>query len=352
MSKSSRVASRRVSPRSLVCLAAFALLGLLLAEPDFALGAPESLTPVHRFLAQSDPLAKPNLGPGWIGFAATYRLVRPTAILIHGKRSGGGCDFAVPMDLAPGSPSIEGRERAVNVKTCTFLDEVGVAPSREPSPTAGRGSAGARTASVAAPGDGIVDAAPTVDPTDYTEPGYPQAVVGTDGGEDPCWPVITGQCTAGAGPVTANPPSPTAPSLPLHYRQGGLHSWFDDPVDIVVNAVKNSLDFHYDGTAIRGTVNSYESTYWAGVTGWAKDADKWSHGFNPTVQIAYSTSYVKYTNYAFCAGIRAHAWYNNNMLHGYRNGHLHGVVHWHLQGGCVKLLSFHHRLEGDTASIG
>ncbi|HSR22675.1 MAG TPA: hypothetical protein VLW53_03925, partial [Candidatus Eisenbacteria bacterium] len=144
--------------------------------------------------------------------------------------------------------------------------------------------------------------------------------------------------------LVASTLSGTAPAVTAAttiHSAGYLNSWFRDPAYITVNSVRNSTDWHWNGSCTVSPVyGSYHYTWFAG---WVKKSSNWNNYY--TCYQSTSSSYVHYHDGAFCAFTDTEVYYNRNTVHGRYNGYLVGNVSWYKSGHCSGLLSFHDYLK-------
>jgi hypothetical protein len=252
---------------------------------------------------------------GWIVFTKAqedYALKNSTTFIKQGERTpDGGCLFSGELVLPPGTEAVEVRQTASNPQTCQARLERG----RPPLDTldAAPDSSQATTQSTTESDETIVsnDAEePTVEPSDLA----------VDDRMDR-----------------------------TRHRSAGFHtSRYEDPLNIVVNRVKNDTNWWWNGNVVQAPVyNGYYLT-WLSGSGWTREAHDWNH--RATTYQTTSSSYAHFRNALFCDAVTdpaappTHTYYDRNRVHGQYDGDLIGAWNSWDSGGCDEFLTFHHRL--------
>jgi hypothetical protein len=140
--------------------------------------------------------------------------------------------------------------------------------------------------------------------------------------------------------------APTAQNSALAVAASAVHSagyyksYYEDPVGIDVNSVRNNVDWYWNGSYVYNGYCSYNYG-WYSPSGWGlKENDFFCRYENSQNQVR-SSSHVHFKNGIFCAFIDTHTYYDRNNAYGKYNGYLTGTVNAYKQGGCTGLLSFH-----------
>jgi hypothetical protein len=129
-------------------------------------------------------------------------------------------------------------------------------------------------------------------------------------------------------------------------RSAGYYkSYYEDPVQLDVNSVKNSTEWSWNGSSVLSSpVPKGGYNYgWYSPSGWSLKENDWRNTYTSTQTT--SSSKVHFRNGSFCATIDTHTNYNRNNVHGRKDGYLLGDVKAKKSGGCTSLLSFHTKLK-------
>jgi hypothetical protein len=218
-------------------------------------------------------------------------LVNPVTATVHGDRVAPGvCKYTTTLQLAPGEQAVRQDSIAIDDSSCTM--------------TVQRGT----------PSD-VVD--------DVAGPGFSEK----QGGAAP------------ASAATARRSVRAVAASAVH-SAGYYKSYYEDPVGIDVNSVRNNVDWYWNGSYVYNGYCSYHYG-WYSTSGWGlKDNNFFCRYENYQTQVR-SSSYVHFKNGIFCAFIDTHTYYDRNNAYGKYNGYLVGTVNAYKQGGCTSLLSFH-----------
>jgi hypothetical protein len=222
---------------------------------------------------------------GWVTFGPAPP--GATAQTIAGTSDGqGGCSFVFSALLSPGQTMQRADEIAYNASTC----QVQVA----------------FTNGASAP----------------PEPAFPSGGSGADSGS------VDSQLS-GSAPAAASS---------IH-SAGYYKSWFEDPIGLVVNSVKNGTDWHWNRKCVVPPVSGSFNYWWRSGTGWLLLQNNWQNVY--TCAESTSSSYAHFYNPSFCNNTPTDVVYNRNTVHGEANGDLVGTAHVSKFGICSPLLSFH-----------
>lgn len=340
----------RVTPhggrRAVVTLAALAVA----VCPASAAGAGGSA--LERFERQADPLAKPDLGPRWRGFAAQYALTQKRSIIVRGEAiAGGGCAFDTPTTVATAArPVQEARERAVNKTSCLMLMEIGVPPQSEidADAVAARNAAAAETGTQA-------DSESPGETRDYmAEPASP-AIVETGSDVDTDSPADT-QCLK--DPRYCEPMTSDATTASVTFT-GNHKSWLEDPIGIDVTKVWTFVTATFE-PGLYGCMEGHSGwadDFWYGTSFWEKVGSNTRAGHD--CAHAWASTYASYKNEPFCdillpnpPGINyrtTRSIYDRNVVRAYLGGRVvQGNVRHVKKGGCAFMLSFKQRTRRGT----
>ena len=134
------------------------------------------------------------------------------------------------------------------------------------------------------------------------------------------------------------PPRKSITPATTYHSAGYYKSYFEDPVGLDVNSVRNGTDWYWNYICVSNPYGSY-AYGWYSPSGWRLRDNNWSNTYN--CDRTHVTSYVHYSNGVFCATIDTHTYYNRNHVYGWYDGWLLGAVTWQKSGGCTYLLSFH-----------
>jgi hypothetical protein len=154
----------------------------------------------------------------------------------------------------------------------------------------------------------------------------------------------------------ATPPNATGSGMPSRRIEGQiappriegqtapvtLHAtgsvWYVDPVGIVMNSVRDDIDWQFDGSCTYNSSGGSSSISWN--TGWNYDA------YNDTVyKSCFSDSrqtYAHFYNGVFCALTTTDVWYNLNIIVGKYDGSFYHDWDTITGGQCAPLLRFQH----------
>jgi hypothetical protein len=217
-------------------------------------------------------------------------LVNPLTLDIQGQRiAPDNCRFTSALELAPGQPAVREDVIAVDDATCTMRVQRGVpADLAEPAP----------------------------------EPGTSQQ----------------------SGRAVAQERFAFARTRALATHSHGYHkSYYEDPVQLDVNSVRNDVDWYWNGSWVSSASCSYHYG-WLSGSGWGLKENNFFCRYENSQTQVRSSSYAHFKNGIFCAFIDTHTYYDRNNAYGKYNGYLVGTVSASKSGGCTALLSFHHLL--------
>jgi hypothetical protein len=184
------------------------------------------------------------------------------------------------------------------------------------------------------------------------EPDTCQALVQT--GTPPAWSLKQGpppgSGLAGGGFTSPFAPDSRAPgsgsvatASATHHASGYLRSWWEDPVGIDVNVVRNSTDWHYNGSCVVAPVSGRYAYAWYSPSGWSLKGNNWRNYY--TCYHSISGSYAHFHNGTFCAFFDVDTYYDRSTVGGHYNGVLAGSWNSYNTGAvCKSLLSFHRTL--------
>lgn len=245
-------------------------------------------------LPASPAAAADTSSTAWVTYGAVP--AGGTVQTVQGVSDGaGGCAFNLSASLAPGATSTRVDEVAFNASSC----------QSQVALTSGASSA----AETAEPSN--TDATSSGDVVSPASSGLPQ-------------------------------PADVIVAAAAIHSAGYMKSWYQDPVGLVVNSVRNGTDWYWDRTCVRPPVfGSYRYT-WFSPSGWSLQANNWSNFYSCAQST--SSSYAHFHNGIFCAFIATDTYYNRNTVHGQANGTLAGSINAVKSGGCIGLLSFHYSL--------
>lgn len=320
-----------------------AVLGL----PPVAAAATASVERVEsRVVRQAGSLAAPKVGDGWIGLPAGYPLGDVRHTTLAGTRDElGDCQFDTEISASARQPAVLARTRAVHVTRCLAVFELGVPP----------GSVVARYDAEQSAEPGPDEATATVDeeaPSSYDAQDEATPDIGVSG------PPTTGAQADGAVASVAPPCEPGCRSSDWVAQHGYYRTWFEDPLNIDVNVVRQELYWLHYGP--RGCVLSDSSELKTSVyeqTGWYLNRQNRRTGH--TCSRAFTSGFAKFTNDKFCRVAATYlpipvpdiAWflisptrvyYNRAIARGFNTGLITGNTRWSKKGGCSELLSFNH----------
>jgi hypothetical protein len=204
------------------------------------------------------------------------------------KDEAGHCQFKFPMTLAPGEQGMRGDQVRIDPENC--LTEIAVT----------RGKA----------------ATPSVPPAESS--------VSMNRGERP----------RGTGGELGN--NATA----FIQSRGYLRTFWEDPIFIDLNGVKNEVDWFWNNTGCL-VPNLGGRTYdWFTPSGWNLLAENWQNVFNCSLQS--SSSFAHFRNGIFCLGADSDTVYDRNTVRGSWDGFLYGESFTVFSGPCTVLASFHY----------
>lgn len=162
---------------------------------------------------------------------------------------------------------------------------------------------------------------------------------------EPAEPTDTTTSSSGLVPTTSSSSKITASTdatLATTYRSiGYMKSWYQDPVGLVVNSVKDTTDWYWNRICATGRYGSYYYT-WYSPSGWQLKENNFQNYY--TCYQTTVSSYAHFRNGIFCFTIDTHTYYDRNTVHGRYDGWLLGNVYAYKSGGCTSLLSFHYAL--------
>lgn len=287
--------------RSRGLILSFALLiALTLGLASVSLASPTATT------NSANDILNMDVGKdGWIeyqGKANPYPLEDPSTLTRQGKRaSDGTCKFEGKMVLQPKQNAIEERPQAVNLNTCEERVIRGV-PTKE--------SMGVSLEKKAANND------PHVSSKEDERKSHPR---------DDAVSKAKGDAAAS------------------YWSAGFLKTWWENPVNLDVNLVRNNTGWYWNGSRVTGARGGYRY-YWLSASGWDLRGNNWRNSW--TSYQTTSSSYAHYRNPIFCRamlgifGSTTHVYYDRNTVHGRYNGALVGRWNSYKSGGCNRLLSF------------
>jgi hypothetical protein len=288
---------------------------------------------------QSDPLAMPQLGNGWIGYAAEYALTDAVVRSVKGVRDASGtCQFDSTVTASRERPAVLGRTRAAHLTECLIVREVGVPPA----------DVVARYDAEQALDPGAGDATATLneespDSADTTDEVTPDVGAGS-----PPTPGVDGDASPGS--VCA----PGCRDAEVVSITGYYRTWYEDPLFIDVSTLRQEIFWSTEGVrgCVRSTSGSLSSSLFE-QTGWVLNRSNRRAGY--VCSRAYSSAYGKFTNEYFCdvvseisplpPGIHfivapARTFFNRAVARGYNSGNLTGNTRHSKKGGCSELLVF------------
>jgi hypothetical protein len=127
--------------------------------------------------------------------------------------------------------------------------------------------------------------------------------------------------------------------------QGHLRSLWEDPVDLTVAEVTNTVNWYWDAVhCLQPGWGSYRY-YWYSPSGWRLEENNWNNVY--WCESQESSSYAHYFNGAFCANVDTHAYWDRNWVWGDWDGWLRGQWNTWVTGGCTDLLRFEYHLVRD-----
>jgi hypothetical protein len=142
---------------------------------------------------------------------------------------------------------------------------------------------------------------------------------------------------------TGRAPAGAARALATHSK--GYHkSYYEDPVKLDVNSVRNDVDWYWNGSSVSSGLCSY-SYGWLSGSGWSLKENNFFCRYEDSQRLLRSSSYAHFRNGVFCFTIDTHTYYDRNNAYGRRDGYLLGTVSASKSGGCTALLSFGHVLK-------
>jgi hypothetical protein len=230
-------------------------------------------------------------------------LLNPVTATIKGERVAPGvCKYTSTLQLAPGEQAVQEDSIAIDDASCTM--------------TVLRGT----------PAD-----AKQVDGTTQAE-GAPAGWSEKEGGAA----AKTASTAQGSDSVTAN-------AAAAVHSAGYYKSYYEDPVGIDVNSVRNNVDWYWNGSYVYNGYCSYHYG-WYSTSGWGLKENNFFCRYEDSQARVRSSSYAHFKNGIFCAFIDTHTYYDRNNAIGRRDGYLIGRVNAYKSGGCTGLLSFHTQL--------
>jgi len=216
-----------------------------------------------------------------------------TATLKGERVAPGACEYTSRLKLAPGEQAIREEEVASDPANCTM--------------TVRRGT----------PADAIQ--------SDSAEPRSSRK---------------EGGAAATAGPSGRSPDSAADQTAAAAVRSAGYYkSYFEDPVGIDVNSVRNSVDWYWNGSYVYNGYCRYNYG-WYSPSGWGLKENNFFCRYENSQTQVRSSSYVHFKNGVFCFPLDTHTYYERNNAYGKYNGYLVGQVNWRKTGGCTGLLRF------------
>jgi hypothetical protein len=232
-------------------------------------------------------LARVEAGPETA--AKSPPLINPTTHDIQGTRvTPNECAYSLTLTLAPGQRAVREDAVAENQTTCTMRVQRGV-------------------------------------PADLTEA-----------------PEESGMSVASFSATPTEVSGGPIGTLAVHSK--GYHkSYYEDPVGIDVNSVRNNVDWVWNGSRVSNGLCEAHYGWFAG-SGWGLHENNFFCRYESSQTQLRSSSFAHFKNGIFCAFIDTHTYYERNNAYGRANGDLVGTVNARKSGGCTGLLSFHHFL--------
>jgi hypothetical protein len=147
-------------------------------------------------------------------------------------------------------------------------------------------------------------------------------------------------------------PDSSAPSIEGTRSAGFYESWFEDPLGIRVNSVRNDVEWSWDGRQVSAGFCRYNYRWFSG-SGWRLSNNNFFCRYENDQTTVRSSSFAHFENAIFCRAFcsilgsplclllpTTHTYYNRNNAFGDANGTLRGRVTWRKSGGCNQLLRF------------
>lgn len=160
----------------------------------------------------------------------------------------------------------------------------------------------------------------------------------------------TGKGTPKAGQRTPESTQPDDSEIgPLSHSyinsQGHLRTLWEDPFDITVAEVTNTVNWSWNNhNCLEPGWGSYRY-YWYSPSGWRLEENNFGNWYWCDRQ--ESSSYAHFFNGAFCVGADTHAYWDRNWVWGYWDGWLRGRWNTWVSGGCTGFLSFEYHFVRD-----
>jgi hypothetical protein len=257
----------------------------------------------------------PNSADQWVSFNQPYALSDEQYVVGQGSSQDGGCRFpTAPLSIAgtssPGT-AIQQDEVSIDASTCTDIVASGSPPPSDVSPSPVTSS----------PSSSGASATPTTAPA--SPPGLPP---------------LAKQKVGKGGPL--------AHTAAVWESAGYMHSWYQDPVGIVVNDVFDYVQWRWNGGCVTEAVPGGNSATWSWLSGdgWYVEDNGGTYSYQDCTA-AETTSYLEFENGIFCAGQAVNDWFWPNYSVGLYNGGLQGYASYGDSGAaCVDLLSYHDQL--------
>jgi len=121
---------------------------------------------------------------------------------------------------------------------------------------------------------------------------------------------------------------------------------WEDPLNIHVNEVKDTIDWNYNGSTASPT-NWSDYRWWLSNDGWYEVSGQHSLGDYAGGTEAGAYTYDKFENDIFCAGFSTYSWYQPNAVYGYPDGSSGGYSNtWSNGSSCAGLLHYYSLLNG------
>jgi hypothetical protein len=217
--------------------------------------------------------------------ASSFDLVSPTTETVQGLRtSDGSCSYSYALSLIPGQSAAGLKGVSDDTSTCRATIQTGQAINVVTGDSAGSSAAGSDVASPTSTAGGQVIAAATT------------------------------------------------------HSAGYYDSWTYDPAGIMVNEVRTSVNWYWNGTVVSNANCGYY-TWWLSGDGWSRVGDSSSCKYASDYHNVSGTQTVHYKNPYFCAATSTDVYYSPNKVSGGQHGGLGGSVNWSDSGNCASLLN-------------
>jgi len=122
--------------------------------------------------------------------------------------------------------------------------------------------------------------------------------------------------------------------------RGYLRTFWEDPIFIDLNGVKNEVDWFWDNASCLVPNLGGFAYDWFTPSGWNLLASNWQNVFNCSLQT--SSSFAHFRNGIFCLGADSDTVYDRNTVHGSWDGTLYAEWFTVFSGPCTVLASFHY----------